>query len=192
MFEQPKNDGLPEISFHVITVTAHPHTIRLKGRLKGKKVTILVDGESTHNFIDQQLVRKFGLNVNNDHTFHVMVANREIIACVGRCMALSLEIQGYQMQTDFYVLLVAACPLVLGVQWLATLGPIETDYQKLKMIFKDGGVTHTLQGTRQTGLEVLAEKDSHQIHGTIDALSHKVEFNLLAISFPCADWWKVL
>ncbi|KAL5842415.1 hypothetical protein ACOSQ3_013018 [Xanthoceras sorbifolium] len=80
----------------------------------------------------------FGLNVNNDHTFHVMVANKERITYVGRCMALSLEIQRYQMQTDFYVLPVAACPLVLGVQWLATLGLTETDYQQLKMTFKDG------------------------------------------------------
>ncbi|KAL5736045.1 hypothetical protein ACOSQ2_030833 [Xanthoceras sorbifolium] len=117
--------------------TTHPQTIRLQGRMKGKKVIVLVDGGSTHNFVDQSLVKKCGLTVTNDHAFQVIVANREKIDCVGRYLALSLEIQGYKMQVDFYVLLIVACQLVLGVQWLATLGPIETDYKKLTMTFQE-------------------------------------------------------
>lgn len=39
----------------------HPQTIRLLGKLKNKEVTILIDGGSTHNFIDQSIVSKFGV-----------------------------------------------------------------------------------------------------------------------------------
>jgi len=103
--------------------------------MKGRDVVMLVDGGSTHNFVDQTLVKQLGLPVINDHPFQVMVANKEKIEYGGRCLGLPLDIQGFQTKADFYVLPMAACPLVLGVHWLATLGPIETDYKKLTMSF---------------------------------------------------------
>ncbi|KAL5844087.1 hypothetical protein ACOSQ4_010045 [Xanthoceras sorbifolium] len=144
--DQQRQKELSKISFHAIVGIAHPQTIRLQGRMKGKEVTVLVDDGSTHNFVEQSLVKKCGLTVTNDHTFQVMVANKEKMDCVGRCLALSLKIHGYKMQVDFYVLPVAACQLVLGVQWLTTSRPIETDYKKLTMTFQEGGTIHTLQG----------------------------------------------
>ncbi|KAL5778101.1 hypothetical protein ACOSP7_011027 [Xanthoceras sorbifolium] len=96
-----------------------------------------------------------------------MVANREKINCTGRYLALPLDIQGYKVKANFYILPVAACQLVLGVQWLATLGPIEMNYQRLTMTFYDKGTSHTFQGMKQSGLEVLNEKECHHIHGTM-------------------------
>jgi hypothetical protein len=40
----------------------------------------------------------------------------------------------------------AAYQVVLGVQWLKTLGPVETDYKQLTMTFRIDEVRHTLQG----------------------------------------------
>ena len=57
-----------------------------------------------------------------------MVANREKIECATQCRALTVTIQGHSIIADYYVHLVVACQLVLGVQWLETLGPIKTDY----------------------------------------------------------------
>ncbi|KAL5781782.1 hypothetical protein ACOSP7_006811 [Xanthoceras sorbifolium] len=51
--DQQRQEELPEISFHAITGTTHPQTIRLQGQMKGKEVIMLVDGGSTHNFVDQ-------------------------------------------------------------------------------------------------------------------------------------------
>lgn len=45
-----------------------------------------------------------------------MVANREKIDCAGQCQALTITIQGKPITADYYVLPVAACQLVLGVQ----------------------------------------------------------------------------
>jgi len=50
-------------------------------------------------------------------------------------MGLLLNIQGLSIRADFYVLPVVACQAVLGVQWLKTLGSIETDYKQLSMSF---------------------------------------------------------
>ncbi|KAJ0083307.1 hypothetical protein Patl1_30583 [Pistacia atlantica] len=91
-------------------------------------------------------VFKFGLPVIQDKKFQVMVANREKIECAGQCRALTLTIQGLPVIFDYYILPVAACQLVLGMQWLATLGPIKTDYKQLIMNFNMAGTSHTFQG----------------------------------------------
>ena len=70
---------LPEISLHAIAGTEHLQTIRVPGRLKGRDVTVLIDGDSTHNFIDQSLVLNCGLYVLRDKKFQVMMANRDKI-----------------------------------------------------------------------------------------------------------------
>ena len=53
-------EAIPKISFHAITGTAHPQTLRVMGRLRSKEVMVLIDGGSTHNFIDQSIVHKYG------------------------------------------------------------------------------------------------------------------------------------
>ncbi|KAH9779621.1 hypothetical protein KPL71_007762 [Citrus sinensis] len=164
-FEQDTQETIPEISFHAMAGTEHPQNLRVSGKLKNKEVTVLIDGGSTHNFIDQSIVSKFGLPVVRDKKLQVMVANREKIECVGQCQALTLIIQGLPVTTDFYVLPVTACQMVLGVQWLETLGPVETDYKKLTMTFQVGGVSHTFQGLGQTSIAALTDKELNGIHG---------------------------
>lgn len=78
------------------------------------------------------------------------MANREKITCSGQCQALTITIQGLAITADYYVLPVAPCPFILEVQWLETLGSIETDYKHLTMTFKVGGVPHTFHGLKQT------------------------------------------
>jgi hypothetical protein len=163
--DQEPSEFLPEISFHAITGTEHPQTLRVLGKLKSKNVTVLIDGGSTHNFIDQALVSRFGLPVTQGKQLQVMVANREKIECAGQCQALTLIIQGHPVTTDYYILPVAACQLVLGVQWLATLGPVKTDYKQLTMNFNIAGISHTFQGLGRNDIEALTNKELNGLQG---------------------------
>ena len=63
------------------------------------------------------------------------------------------------VQADFYVLPVAACQAILGVQWLETLGLIETDYKKLSMSFTQADRTHILKGMISSELAPMSEKE---------------------------------
>jgi hypothetical protein len=134
-------------------------------RLKNQDITVLIDGGSTHNFLDQSVVSRLGLSVLRDKTFRVMIANREMIECNGRCLSLTVMIQGCTIQADFYVLPVAACQAVLGVQWLETLGPIKTDYRELTMSFQQDGITRIFQGLRQSPHRILRDKELVTIEG---------------------------
>ena len=115
--EEPDiTESLLEMSFHAIEGVAHRQTFRVVGKLKNKAVTVLIDGGSTHNFIDYTIVTKFGLDVARDQKLQVMVANRDKINCDGQCIGLTLLVQNFPIQADFYVLPAAACQVVLGVQ----------------------------------------------------------------------------
>jgi uncharacterized membrane protein (Fun14 family) len=78
------------------------------------------------------------------NTIQVRIRNKEIIEYIGRCIGLFLSIQGFIVRVDFYILPMVACQAVLGVQWLKTLGPIQTDYEELSMTFRQSGRTHIL------------------------------------------------
>ena len=93
--ENNGEEAIPEISFHALAGTNHPQTFRVIGKVGNKDVTVLIDGGSTHNFIDQAVVTKLGLPVIHDKVFRVTVGNKEIIECTGRCMGLLLKIQGF-------------------------------------------------------------------------------------------------
>lgn len=75
-----------------------------------------------------------------------MVAFGDKLECSGRCVSLTLHIQNCVVKTNFYVLSIVACQVVLGVQWLQILGSIEIDNSKLTMAFNLGGKSHVLQG----------------------------------------------
>ncbi|KAH7544951.1 hypothetical protein FEM48_Zijuj01G0040500 [Ziziphus jujuba var. spinosa] len=152
-------NSLPEISLHAITGATHPQTFWVKGKIQNIEVTTLIDGGSTHNFMDQTLVKRLGLSMDQGNKLPIMVANGDRIECVGKCMGLTLTVQNCPMQSDFYVLPVAACPIILGVQWLETLGPIETDYRQLTMKFKLDDRPYQLQGIHRASISALEVSD---------------------------------
>ncbi|GKC81660.1 transposon ty3-G gag-pol polyprotein, partial [Tanacetum coccineum] len=113
-------------------------------------------------------------------TFEVIVGNRDKELCPGRVKELSLIIQGYTISTDFWVLPVAACPVVLGVQWLKTLGPVEIDYQKLTIGFKLAGATHTLQGLKATELQAVPDNELVALQG----LAYLLQIEPIGVTEP--------
>jgi hypothetical protein len=108
------DEAIQKISFHALAGMTHPQTFRVIGKVGNKDLTVLIDGGSTHNFIDQAIVTKLGLSVIRDKVFRVTVGNKEIIECTGRCMRLLLNIQRLSIRADFYVLPIAACQAVVS------------------------------------------------------------------------------
>ena len=59
--------------------------------------------------------------------------------------------------------------MVLRIQWLTTLGPVETDYAQLTMTFKLHNQFYSFKGMRNHGLGVLTDKESSRgprVYGT--------------------------
>lgn len=92
-----------------------PKTIRLAGNLAGHPLVLLVDGVSTHNFIQQQLVTQLGLTCRDTTLLRVMVGNGQYLECHYICDAIPIHIQDHTVTVDLYVLLISGPNIVLGL-----------------------------------------------------------------------------
>jgi hypothetical protein len=59
------------------------------------------------------------------------------VECLERVPDLEIKLGNYTMRDTFYVVDLSHTYVVLGVQWLITLGKITTNYQTLEMGFRD-------------------------------------------------------
>jgi hypothetical protein len=136
----------PKISLHAIIGNPTPKTIRIVGMIKNHKVIILIDSGSTHNFCDQEKVKEIGIQLVGHESIKVKVANGDEIVSPGKCKNTKVKLQGYTFVVDLYVLPLAGCDIVLGIQWLRTLGPILWDFLNLTMQFVYEEKTCLLEG----------------------------------------------
>ena len=60
--------------------------------------------------------------------------------------------------TDFLVLTLMGCDIILGVHWLRELGPITWDFSKLTMNFIMAGNNITLQGMVEGAVHIASHK----------------------------------
>ncbi|GAV85220.1 hypothetical protein CFOL_v3_28658 [Cephalotus follicularis] len=69
----------PIISLHALLGNDSPHTMRLKGVVNGKAICILVDGGSTHNFIQAQVTTYLGLSLHPNTSLCKWVMDRHFL-----------------------------------------------------------------------------------------------------------------
>jgi hypothetical protein len=142
-------EEFPEISLSAITGTPSPKTMRIVGIIRFHRAIVLIDSGSTHNFVDAKLAASLGIQPQPSDRITVQIANGQEVASPGRSREVEVKLQGVIFRTDLFILPLAGCDAVLGIQWLRTLGPILWDFSALTMQFTLGGVPCTLQGLRQ-------------------------------------------
>ena len=77
-----------EVSVHALAGGMGHKTIKLGGLVRGRQITALIDNDSTHCFIDEQLARELKLGTQGP-TLIVNVANGERVGSrglVGHCI----------------------------------------------------------------------------------------------------------
>ncbi|CAA0810810.1 Unknown protein, partial [Striga hermonthica] len=125
-----------------------------------RRVIVLVDNGSSHNFINADLSQKLNLPTTKIKPFDVRVANGERLQCTKSFRNVSIKFQGVTIKADLYALPLVGPDVVLGVQWLEGLGKVTTDYRAGVMEFKSGGrqvtlSTGTEKGTKEVGLKSI-------------------------------------
>lgn len=140
-----------------------PQTLRVTGQIGKHKVATLVDSGSTHNLIQDRIAKLLDLPAQQARSFQVLVGNGEELKCSSICPQVPLQMGPNQFLVDLYVLPISGAELVLGVQWLKTLGPVLTDYNHLTMHFIKRGRGNSISGRTQTKLRrsILASIPSH-------------------------------
>ncbi|XP_073152641.1 uncharacterized protein [Henckelia pumila] len=137
---------LSEISLHAMAGQLSPRTLRMQGQVAGMSVQTLIDGGSTHNFIQERIARFLKLPIVPSPHFQVLVGNGQSLVCDGYCPQVLITLGQERFLIDFYVLKLQGADVVLGVQWLELLGTITIDYRALYMEFDWEGRRVHLQG----------------------------------------------
>ena len=74
-----------EITLYALTGTPTPSTMRVRGKVNGNGLVILIDIGSIHNFVDASLVSGLQLMVDISKVLEVKVANGSVVKTQGFC-----------------------------------------------------------------------------------------------------------
>lgn len=130
---------------------------------------ILIDGGSTHNFVQECLIKSLGLNAQPTPTLTVLVGNGNEVECCQLCMGFAVHVQGRMFTVDLHVLPLCGVDIVLGVQWLKSLGPVLIDYNDLTMKFVHEGKLIELKGNLDMALQAVTPPQLHRLIQTRSA-----------------------
>jgi hypothetical protein len=134
----PPSDPLevePINSLNALTGFSTPQTLKIIGHIKHQKVIILVDSGSTHNCIHLRIAQETHCYIQDVNNFQIMIANGGSMKCGGPCENVRLQIGDYHLKSHMFAIAMGGCDIVLGADWLRTLGPILMDFQELTMQF---------------------------------------------------------
>ena len=141
-----------EITLYAFLGSPSPGTMRIQGKLNGHCLVILIDTGSTYNFVDAAMVFVLQLPLDHSITFEVKVANGASIRTQGVCSNVKVAMQGQVFAVDLNALALGDCKLVLGTQWLRTLGLIQWDFSEMSMVFSHCNSVVKLVGLQPTSL----------------------------------------
>jgi hypothetical protein len=135
------DDGELTISIHALT-GIQPHASRTMAILvsvNDAHLITLLDLGSTHNFIDNTTTSRAGVTLARLSGMRIAVANGDKLVSSGCCHHMAMMVHGEQFHIDCYGLPLGSFDMVLGVQWLESLGPILWDFRRDTLAFVHNG-----------------------------------------------------
>ena len=81
----------PAILCNTLARITTPQTLKIEGRIKNKKVIVLIDWGSTHNFIHCKVAKELNCFLYPALECQVMVANGGTINFSGKCHNIKLS-----------------------------------------------------------------------------------------------------
>ncbi|XP_026399607.1 uncharacterized protein LOC113295489 [Papaver somniferum] len=175
----------PTISLHSLLGSSFPKTMRLDGYTKSQPLRVLIDSGSTHNFLLPRWAKHCGYSIHSDVTaLQVTVGNGTQIPTKGCCLNVPITLQNHSFTTDFHILDIGGYDVVLGVQWLRTLGPIMWDFSNLTMQFTVKNTSVYLQGSNCSSFMLM---DSVPMQKLLCREIYAVLFQLTAVNASIND-----
>jgi hypothetical protein len=140
------------------------NAFRMRGVLQGKKVSVLIDGGASHNFIDSTLLQRRHISTVEFEGFHVEIAGGHTMPCDRYIPGMKLTLGRQDLTQEFYVMDLPDTNIILGVQWLSTLGQITTNYKTMEMSFtKETRKKVVLRGMTRNTPRVVTTKHMEAI-----------------------------
>ena len=123
------------ISCNALVGITTPQNLNIEGHIKKKKVIVLIDSCSTHNFIHCKVAKELNCFLYLAPECQVMVANGGTINCSGKCHNIKLTMGEYVFNSPMLSIAMGGADVVLGVQWLQYLGIVAFNFPELFLNF---------------------------------------------------------
>lgn len=164
-----------QISVHALSGIQSYRTMKVIGHIKKSAVHILIDSGSTHNFLDPKVAKSTGAVIQATSPLIVTVADGTRISSKAMVKNCQWTMQGTPFNAEMRLLPLGGCDMVLGVQWLSTLGPVLWDFKQLQMEFTVGEKKHVLKGDNATEVQLVnAKRMQHMINKGINGVMAQV------------------
>jgi hypothetical protein len=114
--------------------------------------------------LTQALVARRGIPTEDFEGLDVVVVGGHNMTCTQRVLRLDVMLGNYTVTYDFYVVELADTNVVLGVQWLISLGKHSLNYQTMELEFKTvDGKRVVLRGMSNGAPKVVSTKQMEGI-----------------------------
>lgn len=121
-------------------------TLKLEGFLAHIPVVILVDSGATHNFISSKLVHSLGLIITSFQGIRIQLGDGYKVLITQQCCNISVSLGTCSFLINALVFDTGDLDMVLGMDWLQSLGEVTHNWQDLWMRFVHDGEWVTLNG----------------------------------------------
>lgn len=139
----------PEISLAVVTgiQPQSGQTMHIMVLINNRPLAALASG-LTHNFIAESVVWEAALSLQPRSDLWVTVANGNRVVSSGVCRNLTICVGTEAFSPDCYTIPLEGFDVILGVQWLGTLGPIVWDFSNMSGIHPRRATDHLARHPR--------------------------------------------
>ena len=124
-------------------------SLQMSGTLLGRTVQILINMGALDNFICWSLADELGLAKERMQPYHIHLGDERNSPSHLVCWHVSLIIQGYTMAADFLPAHNLCIDVILGLEWLITLGWTVALWDLLLLKFCVDGVANVGRAPRQ-------------------------------------------
>jgi hypothetical protein len=108
-----------------------------------------------------------------------MIANGGSMKCGGSCENFPLQIGENHMKSHMFSINMGGYEIVLGAEWVRTLGPILMDFKELTMKFDYEGQQYKFQGITSSSPEIISshrmENLLKKVHSSIISQLHAIQ-----------------
>lgn len=118
----------------------------LKCSIHSQPITILIDFEAACNLLHIDVAHQLDLPIEIVAAVHFTTASHKQFAASLRAHNVEVKLQGYTLRGSFLLLNIPDYDLILGSEWLESLGFISWNFKNKTMIFHVQDTTYTLQG----------------------------------------------
>ncbi|KAI3716153.1 hypothetical protein L6452_23281 [Arctium lappa] len=146
------------VSLNSVIGFVTPKTMKLEGMVEDQKVVILIDSGAFHNFISSTLVEKLELPVNHTGGYDISLGAGGGLKGRGICKGVRVWMQGIEIYEDFLPLELCNSDIILGIQWLQSLGTMQVNWSTQMMKFQLGNEQVKLKGDESLGRTLVSLK----------------------------------